>query len=168
MPILNFRRPRSNILLLLAFFFFIAFLYLIVHNLYQIRNTISYATRPLWDKDTAPKQLLPHYYSEGVTMDPNYCALHKFSRREGGTANMKVLDAFLMSSEVNLLEIRLNELDSVVDYFLIVESNATFTGLPKETFFANNKERFSKFSHKIVYELCVSSTLFSSSSSHQL
>jgi len=56
-----------------------------------------------------------------------------------------------MSSELDLLEIRMNELDSVVDYFLIVESNATFTGLPKETYFALNRDRFSKFQHKVVY-----------------
>jgi beta-1,4-mannosyl-glycoprotein beta-1,4-N-acetylglucosaminyltransferase len=52
-----------------------------------------------------------------------------------------------------LLDIRLNELDSVVDYFLIVESNATFTGLPKETYFGKNRARFAKFEHKIVYSL---------------
>jgi len=58
----------------------------------------------------------------------------------------------LMSSELDLLEIRLNELDAVVDRFFIVESNATFTGLPKETYFAANRARFSKFEHKIVYQ----------------
>jgi len=58
-----------------------------------------------------------------------------------------------MSNELDLLEVRMNELDNVVDYFLIVESNGTFTGLPKETFFANNRDRFAKFQHKIVYSL---------------
>jgi beta-1,4-mannosyl-glycoprotein beta-1,4-N-acetylglucosaminyltransferase len=56
-----------------------------------------------------------------------------------------------MSSELDLLEIRLNELDSVVDNFFIIESNTTFTGLPKPTYFADNKDRFAKFAHKIVY-----------------
>lgn len=62
------------------------------------------------------------------------------------------MDAVLMSSEVDLLEIRMNELDSVVDKFFIIESNATFTGLPKETYFAKNKARFAKFQHKTVYQ----------------
>ena len=35
---------------------------------------------------------------------------------------MKVIDAFLFSGELDILEIRLNELDSVVDHFVIVES----------------------------------------------
>lgn len=64
-----------------------------------------------------------------------------------------MLDAVLMSSELDLLEIRMNELDAVVDYFLIVESNATFTGLPKETYFAKNRARYAKFEHKIIYRL---------------
>ena len=64
-----------------------------------------------------------------------------------------MLDAVMMSSELDLMEIRLNELDDVVDRFLIVESNATFTGLSKETYFAQNRERFSKFQDRIVYRL---------------
>lgn len=85
-------------------------------------------------------------------MDANACNLHGWKERQENTP-FKVLDAVLMSNELELLEIRMNELDSVVDYFLIVESNATFTGLPKETYFAQNRERFSKFQHKIVYQL---------------
>ena len=85
-------------------------------------------------------------------MDANTCQLHGWEERRK-KEDLKVLDAVLMSSELDLLEIRMNELDSVVDYFLIVESNATFTGLPKETYFALNRDRFSKFQHKIVYNL---------------
>jgi beta-1,4-mannosyl-glycoprotein beta-1,4-N-acetylglucosaminyltransferase len=58
-----------------------------------------------------------------------------------------------MSTELDLLEIRMNELDAVVDRFFIIESNATFTGLPKETFFALNRQRFAKFEKKISYRL---------------
>ena len=87
-------------------------------------------------------------------MDANTCQLHGWEeRQEKSKSDFKVLDAVLMSNELDLLEIRMNELDSVVDYFLIVESNATFTGLPKETYFAQNRDRFSKFQHKIVYHL---------------
>lgn len=91
-------------------------------------------------------------------MDAHTCILHGWSKRRD-EANVKVLDAMLMSTELDLLEIRLNELDPVVDYFLIVESNATFTGLPKKTYFQENKARFAKFLDKIVYELCVTVVL---------
>lgn len=87
-------------------------------------------------------------------MDSHTCMLHGWKKRKD-EANVKVLDTMLMSTELDLLEIRLHELDPVVDYFFIVESNATFTGLPKEAYFRNNKERFARFEHKIVYELYV-------------
>jgi beta-1,4-mannosyl-glycoprotein beta-1,4-N-acetylglucosaminyltransferase len=142
---------------LLAFVFVFIFLfstvvfYYIFRNQYQIQNTISYISRPLWDHNEAPSEVLPHFYSEGMIMDQHTCGLHGWKRRGG--VDVKVLDAMLMSTELDLLEIRLNELDHVVDFFFIVESNATFTGLPKETYFEKNKARFSKFQHKIVYEL---------------
>lgn len=131
-------------------------LYLIGQNHYQIRNALSYATRPLWDTADGPKHIIPHYYADGLGYTENTCRLHGWNQRADHERNgMKVLDAVLMSSELDLLEIRLNELDSVVDRFFILESNATFTGLPKETYFGNNRERFAKFQNKIEYRLWV-------------
>ena len=52
-------------------------------------------------------------------------------------------------NELDLLEIRLNYLDPIVDYFCIVESNYTFTGQPKPLIYQENKSRFSKFHKKI-------------------
>jgi beta-1,4-mannosyl-glycoprotein beta-1,4-N-acetylglucosaminyltransferase len=104
----------------------------------------------LWDHNSGPSDIIPHFYGEGLKMDDHTCKLHGWTARKG---NVRVIDAILMSNELDLLEIRLNELDSVVDYFFIVESNATFTGLPKETYFAKNRSRFANFEHKIVYSL---------------
>ncbi|KAK7054651.1 hypothetical protein VNI00_003114 [Paramarasmius palmivorus] len=73
-------------------------------------------------------------------------------RNGPNTQNVQVLDAVLMSSELDLLDIRLNELEGVVDQFFIIESNATFTGLPKETYYDNNKEMFKDFESKILYK----------------
>ncbi|KAK2463163.1 hypothetical protein APHAL10511_004818 [Amanita phalloides] len=145
------RRPRTILFFFPVFLALLAFLHFVTHFQYQIRNTISYATRPLWDSDAAPKNVIPHYYAEGINMNTHTCKLHGWSHRDD-TLSVKVLDAVLMSSELDLLEIRMNELDSVVDHFFIVESNATFTGLPKKTYFADNRARFSKFEHKIVYK----------------
>ena len=150
----TFTLRRKPSFIVFSVLFSAALLYLIAKNRYQIQNTLSYATRPLWDKDTAPSNVIPHYHAEGLKIDTHTCGLHGWKERKH-RSNLKVLDSVLMSSELDLLEIRLNELDSVVDYFLIVESNATFTGLPKETFFANNRDRFLKFAPKIVYLLCV-------------
>ncbi|PPQ66306.1 hypothetical protein CVT24_007303 [Panaeolus cyanescens] len=145
------RRPRSAILLIAAALVSTFLFYSIFQNSYQLKNVFSYATRPLWDKSAGPTEVIPHFYGEGLKMEQDVCKLHGWNKRNDAPSQLKVLDAVLMSSELDLLEIRLNELDDVVDYFLIVESNATFTGLPKETFFANNRARYAKFGHKIVY-----------------
>jgi beta-1,4-mannosyl-glycoprotein beta-1,4-N-acetylglucosaminyltransferase len=62
---------------------------------------------------------------------------------------MKIYDLFTFNNELDLLEIRLNELDSVVDQFVICESTVTHSNQPKPLYFANNRERFRKFLHKI-------------------
>ncbi|KAF8622656.1 hypothetical protein AX15_006767 [Amanita polypyramis BW_CC] len=145
------RRPRTILVFLPVFLVLVGALHFVIQFQYQIRNTISYATRPLWDSDTAPKDIIPHYYAEGIDMNAHTCGLHGWSKRNV-SSSVQVLDAVLMSSELDLLEIRLNELDSIVDRFFIVESNATFTGLPKKTYFTDNRARFAKFEDKIVYK----------------
>lgn len=64
---------------------------------------------------------------------------------------MKIYDCFNFFNELDILEMRLNILYDYVDYFVIVESSVTHTGLEKEYFFENNKERFSKFMDKIIH-----------------
>ncbi|GJJ14113.1 hypothetical protein Clacol_008370 [Clathrus columnatus] len=140
------QKPRFFVILLA----FIAFT-LIFRNRFALRNTLSYATRPLWDKQPGPSQIIPHYYGENIPANAHLCSLHGWKTRSDHTETV-IFDAMLMNNEVDLLEIRLNELDDVVDYFVILESNATFTGLPKSMYFEENKERYSKFSHKILYQ----------------
>mgnify|MGYP001555811182 CR=1 FL=1 len=50
----------------------------------------------------------------------------------------KLIDAFLYNDEVELLEIRLQLLRSVVDKFVIVVSRETFTGIKKPELFPDN------------------------------
>ena len=61
----------------------------------------------------------------------------------------KVFDCFLFFNELELLDIRLNELADVVDEFILIESNITTTGKPKPLYFTENKEKFAKFLPKI-------------------
>lgn len=63
----------------------------------------------------------------------------------------KVVDTFLFFQELDLLEIRLAYLNDFVDEFVIVEACQTFSGKPKRFVFEENRERFSKFIHKITY-----------------
>jgi len=64
-----------------------------------------------------------------------------------------VYDVFPFFNEIDLLEIRLNTLDPLVDYFVITECSTTFSGEPKELFFLKNREKFSKFSEKIIHQV---------------
>ena len=64
---------------------------------------------------------------------------------------MRIFDCFAFFNELDLLEIRLNELDSVVDKFVLVESTKSFQKKPKPLYFNENKERFKKFLPKIEH-----------------
>lgn len=64
---------------------------------------------------------------------------------------IKIYDVFTFFNELDLLEIRLNILYPHVDYFVIVESTQTFSGLPKDLVFQSHRERFSRFKDKIIY-----------------
>ena len=62
-----------------------------------------------------------------------------------------ICDMFPFSEEFDILDIRLNELDEIVDYFVIVESCYTQSRLAKTYNFQLNSERYSKFADKIIY-----------------
>ena len=64
---------------------------------------------------------------------------------------MKIYDSFLFFNELDLLDIRLNLLNDVVDKFVILESTITFSGKTKKLFFNENKQLFEKFSDKIIH-----------------
>ncbi len=54
-------------------------------------------------------------------------------------------------NELDVLEVRLNELYGVVDKFILVEATKTFTNQDKPLWFEKNKEQFAKFSDKIEH-----------------
>ncbi|NGX26173.1 MAG: hypothetical protein K940chlam6_00086 [Chlamydiae bacterium] len=63
----------------------------------------------------------------------------------------KVYDCFPFFNEIELLQIRLDELDDVVDYFVLVESIETQRGGPKKLYFEENKDLFAPYLHKIIH-----------------
>jgi len=62
---------------------------------------------------------------------------------------MRVFDCFLFFNELELLEVRLNELKDAVDVFVLVESTVTFKGARKPLCFHENRQRFSPFLDRI-------------------
>jgi beta-1,4-mannosyl-glycoprotein beta-1,4-N-acetylglucosaminyltransferase len=60
-----------------------------------------------------------------------------------------VVDSTMFSEDFLALEIRLHELNAVVDLFVICESNFSFSGKPKPYYLSENLNRYSEFLHKI-------------------
>jgi len=61
-------------------------------------------------------------------------------------------DCFTFNNEFDVLDIRLHELNQVIDYFVIAESNMTHSGLPKPLYLKAALEggMFSEFRDKII------------------
>ena len=53
----------------------------------------------------------------------------------------KIYDGFLFFNELDLLDLRLNTLNDVVDYFVLVESSITHQGESKPFIFEENKQK---------------------------
>lgn len=64
---------------------------------------------------------------------------------------VKVFDCFPFYNELDILEIRLELLYPVVDYFVLVELDQTHRWEPKELFYQNNRYRYKKYLDKIIY-----------------
>ncbi|KAA8533213.1 hypothetical protein F0562_033254 [Nyssa sinensis] len=107
----------------------------------------SYFLRPLWESPPKPFHEMPHYYHENVSME-NLCKLHGWGIRE---YPRRVYDAVLFSNELDLLTIRWKELYPYVTEFVLLESNSTFTGLPKPLDFASNRHRFKFVEPRLTY-----------------
>ena len=64
---------------------------------------------------------------------------------------IKIIDCFIFYNELDLLTYRLNLLNNIVDYFIIVESTHTFIGKEKPLFYNENKHLFENFNNKIIH-----------------
>ena len=63
----------------------------------------------------------------------------------------KIIDSFIFYRELNLLNMRLHELNDEVDYFILVESRKDFRNEKKDLHYEQNKDKFSKFGDKIIH-----------------
>lgn len=62
-----------------------------------------------------------------------------------------IYDCFTFFNELELLDIRLHELNGVVDKFILVEGSVTFTNKKKKLYFKENKDKFKRFEKKIIH-----------------
>ena len=63
----------------------------------------------------------------------------------------RMIDCFTFYNELDMLFYRLNVLDSVVDFFVLVESTRTHAGAEKPLFYQDNMTLFEKFNGKIIH-----------------
>jgi len=63
---------------------------------------------------------------------------------------MKIYDCFTFYNELDLLELRLQELYDHVDHFVLIEANRTFQNNIKPMYFGGNQRRFAKYMDKII------------------
>lgn len=61
-----------------------------------------------------------------------------------------IVDCFTFFNEMELLEIRLEYLSSLVDKFILVEANKTHAGRPKPFYFNEQKERYRFYQERII------------------
>ncbi|KAL1807284.1 hypothetical protein ACET3Z_030352 [Daucus carota] len=130
-----------------TYLFFFIMIPTCVLGVYMHGQKISYFLRPLWEAPPKPFHEIPHYYHENVSME-NLCKLHGWGIRE---FPRRVYDAVLFSNEVDLLTIRWKELHPYVTEFVLLESNSTFTGLPKPLVFASNRDKFKFIESRLTY-----------------
>lgn len=64
---------------------------------------------------------------------------------------MKIYDCFTFYNELELLDLRLAELYSKVDYFVLVEATTTFQNQPKDLYYKDNEHRYRQYSDKIIH-----------------
>jgi beta-1,4-mannosyl-glycoprotein beta-1,4-N-acetylglucosaminyltransferase len=112
------------------------------------------------DKTVLSNQILHYDYIESVTFSRNCIIIKKkynatreyrFKMFTPIKNQPKIIDCFTFYNEINMLTYRLNLLNDVVDYFILVEANQTFVGKPKPLFYNENKHLFEKFNKKIIH-----------------
>ncbi|KAK3816399.1 MAG: glycosyl transferase [Benniella sp.] len=144
---LRFTR-RRQLILLVVLFLSATFLYSYTY----VFIDLGYLTRPIWDKSQEQwDKIIVHHYAEGMTLKDR-CEAHGWTLRPETEPTPKLYDAVIFSVELDMLEIRIREMWDVVDHFVILESNTTFTGNPKNETFKEYKERFAFASSKISYK----------------
>lgn len=107
------------------------------------------------------KQAVTEKFGDDIYIEPNTSIwIHK--KRETDSYKPKIYDCFPFFNELDLLEIRFNELYDTVDYFVISEATRTHANVIKPLYFQDNKQRFEKFLDKVIHVVVDDFTAFDS------
>jgi beta-1,4-mannosyl-glycoprotein beta-1,4-N-acetylglucosaminyltransferase len=111
-------------------------------------HDIEFEASHAHDADEATGYLPP---SEAKSL----CRAHgwKVFNAEARQPRRKIYDLFMINNEMDWLEIRMDTMARHVDYFVILESPVTFTGLEKPLVMKDNWDRFEKYHEKMIYKV---------------
>ena len=133
-------RPAIAVLvaiLLLSFFFF------------------SYVSIPAGPWQSPKNPALSGESSHGflpIDLAQEVCTNRRLDVYQSRHRHRKVFDLFFVNAEMDWVDIRLNELHSHVDYFVILEAKETFRGSPKPLYVKEHWARFQAFHDQIIYK----------------
>lgn len=157
--VISGRSIASRRLLVLALLLITVLAYWHADDAFTVHfRDLGYVTRPLWDR--APKHFesvirlareTDPLWSDSQSGFGDICAAHGLKPLPIGSPTPMVFDAVIFSVELDLLEIRMRELQNVVDKFIVVESNVTFTGVPRSYVYQENEKQFAFAKNKVIY-----------------
>lgn len=108
-------------------------------------SEISDRIRPSHDNHGLPDNVLPE------ADVAQYCANYRLEPfDESRRGQRKVYDLLLVNTELEMLELRLGQMSPHVDYFVIIESDKTFTDHPKPLHVRENWARFAPWHDKMI------------------
>jgi beta-1,4-mannosyl-glycoprotein beta-1,4-N-acetylglucosaminyltransferase len=145
MPPFVFNRRWANALITMSIITLFLLIYYHVENGRHIKHEIALGA-------TAKDYKIDAHGFIAMPEAEEYCQAHKWKAYPKRGKRRKVYDLFMMNTELDWLDIRLNELKDHVDYFVILESASTFTGLPKPLYLKDNWQHFSNFHDQIIYQ----------------
>jgi len=126
------------------------FLYPLSHA--QEHITIPYG-QPTLHVDPSHNHMIPDAHSDVLSEDAaqHFCTnfrLEPISRSQA--SKRKIYDLLLINTELELLDIRLGQMSPGVDYFVILESDRTFTDQIKPLFVHESWPRFAAYHSKMI------------------
>jgi beta-1,4-mannosyl-glycoprotein beta-1,4-N-acetylglucosaminyltransferase len=118
---------------------------------HRISNEGSRLKTPHQALSLAQAQDNNNFYSSDAAR--SFCKHHGWPVFSTSTPDRarKIYDLFMVNTELDWLEVRLNSTYQYVDYFIIVESAYTFTNNPKPLTIRDNWAKFAPYHDKLIY-----------------
>lgn len=111
---------------------------------YPSTSSISEKLRPTKSKKYGSSDMLT------LAEAKQYCEQRRWPVYPYRQTRRKVYDLMLINTELEWLEIRMGQMADQVDFFVILESDKTFTDQPKPLYVRENWDLFQKYHHKMI------------------